>query len=97
MIVCSVMNAVQAGVIQLGPSLAVEMAPIRVNVIAPGVVLTNAWSEAERTNLARWMQESLPAQHAGTAEDLAQAAVSLLTNRYITGAVLTVDGGLHLL
>lgn len=92
----SVMNAVQAGVIQLGRSLAVEVAPVRINVVAPGVVLTNVWSEAERDRLAAWMEQTLPARRAGQPEDLAQAAVSFMTNPYVTGAVLTVDGGLHL-
>lgn len=93
----SVMNAVQAAVIQLGRSLAVELAPVRVNVVAPGVVLTNVWKEEERSGLANWMERTLPAQRSGQPEDVALAAVSLLTNRYVTGAVLTVDGGLHLL
>lgn len=92
----SVMNAMQAAVIQLGRSLARELSPLRVNVLAPGVVLTNVWSDAEREGLRDWMERSLPVRRAGTPEDLAQAAISLLTNRYITGAVLTVDGGLHL-
>ncbi|MGL5012229.1 MAG: SDR family oxidoreductase [Paracoccaceae bacterium] len=92
----SVMNSVQAAAIALGRSLAIELAPLRVNVIAPGVVLTNVWSEDQREELTRWMETSLPTGRAGTAEDLAQAVVSLLANRHITGAVLTVDGGLHL-
>jgi NAD(P)-dependent dehydrogenase (short-subunit alcohol dehydrogenase family) len=92
----SLMNGVQAAVIQFGRSLAVELAPIRVNVIAPGVVLTNVWSDAQRAELTGWMEKTLPAQRAGRAEDLGMAAVSLIANPYVTGAVLTVDGGLHL-
>ncbi|MFN3945248.1 MAG: SDR family oxidoreductase [Allosphingosinicella sp.] len=92
----SVMNGVQAAVIQTGRSLAVELAPVRVNVIAPGVVLTNVWNDVERANLADWMERTLPARRAGLPEDLAKAAVSLIANPYVTGAVLTVDGGLHL-
>jgi NAD(P)-dependent dehydrogenase (short-subunit alcohol dehydrogenase family) len=92
----SVMNGVQAAVIQLGRSLALELAPRRVNVIAPGVVLTNVWTPEQRADLARWMETTLPAKHAGQAEDIAQAVVGLMTNAYVTGAVLTVDGGLHL-
>lgn len=92
----SVMNGVQAAVIQLGRSLAVELAPVRINVIAPGVVLTNVWTDAQRVDLTSWMESTLPAHRAGRAEDLAQAAVSLIANPYVTGAVLTVDGGLHL-
>lgn len=92
----AVMNGVQAAVIQLGRSLALELAPRRVNVIAPGVVLTNVWTSKQRADLARWMESTLPAKHAGQPEDVAQAVVGLMTNAYVTGAVLTVDGGLHL-
>ncbi|MEL6180147.1 MAG: hypothetical protein AAFS10_14400 [Myxococcota bacterium] len=42
------------------------------------------------------MTDTLPVKLAGQAEHVAQAAISLMTNPYITGSVLTVDGGLHL-
>ena len=92
----SVMNGVQAAVIQLGRSLAVELGPIRINVIAPGVVLSNVWTEEQRVSLKAWMEADLPAHRAGMPEDLAQAAVAMMTNPYMTGVVLTVDGGAHL-
>jgi len=90
----SVMSAASAAVAVFGRSLAAELAPIRVNVIAPGVVDTGVWSNAEsqRSNLAKWAEESLPVQHLGQAEELAQAVLSLMTNTYITGAILPVDG-----
>ncbi len=95
----SVMSAASAAVAVFGRSLAAELAPIRVNVIAPGVVDTGVWSNAESqsSNLAKWAEESLPVQHLGQAEELAQAVLSLMTNTYITGAILPVDGGLTLL
>ncbi|HEY9845531.1 MAG TPA: SDR family oxidoreductase, partial [Candidatus Caenarcaniphilales bacterium] len=95
----SVMSAASAAVAVFGRSLAAELAPIRVNVIAPGAVDTGVWSNAEfqRSNLAKWAEESLPVQHLGQAEELAQAVLSLMTNTYITGAILSVDGGLTLL
>lgn len=92
----SVMNGVQAAIIQTGKSLARELAPKRVNVIAPGVVLTNVWKEAEREDLAAWMKRDLPVGRTGEPEHIAAAAVSLMTNPYITGVVLPVDGGLLL-
>lgn len=92
----SVMNGVQAAIVQTGRSLARELAPRRVNVIAPGVVLTNVWTDTERANLAHWMERDLPVRRTGEPEHVAQAAVGLMTNLYITGSVLTVDGGLHL-
>jgi NAD(P)-dependent dehydrogenase (short-subunit alcohol dehydrogenase family) len=92
----SIMNGVQAAVVQTGRSLARELAPRRVNVIAPGVVLTGVWSREERERLATWMERDLPVRRTGEPEHVALAAVSLMANPYITGAVLTVDGGLHL-
>ena len=92
----SVMNAVQAGVIQLARSLAVELTPLRVNVVAPGVVLTDVWSEKERDELEQWMKTSLPAQRAGEPVHIAQAVIAMMTNPYQTGVVLPVDGGLLL-
>ena len=92
----SIMNGVQAAIVQTGRSLARELAPKRVNVVAPGVILTNVWSKAEREDLANWMKKDLPVARTGEPQHVAAAAVSLMTNPYITGAVLTVDGGLHL-
>ena len=92
----SVMNGVQAAIIQTGKSLARELAPKRVNIIAPGVVLTNVWKDEERLSLAEWMRRDLPVARTGEPEHIAAAAVALMTNPYITGVVLPVDGGLLL-
>ena len=94
------MSAASGAVAVFGRSLAAELAPIRVNVIAPGVVDTGVWSnrsKSQQSDLAKWAEESLPVQHLGQAEELAQAVLSLLTNTYITGVILPVDGGLTLL
>jgi len=90
----SIMNGVQAAVMQTGRSLAIELAPLRVNILAPGVVLTNVWTDSERQGLAKWMREDLPVRAEGRPEYIANAAVSLMLNPYITGVVLPVDGGL---
>lgn len=92
----SVMNGVQAAIIQTGKSLARELAPKRVNIIAPGVILTNVWTDDERAKLATWMETGLPVARTGEPEHVAAAAVALMVNPYITGAVLPVDGGLLL-
>ena len=92
----SIMNGVQAAVMQTGKSLAVELAPFRVNILAPGVVLTNVWTDEERQNLSAWMRSDLPVRAEGRPEYIAQAAISLMLNPYITGVVLPVDGGLML-
>jgi NAD(P)-dependent dehydrogenase (short-subunit alcohol dehydrogenase family) len=96
----SVMSAASGAVAVFGRSLAAELAPIRVNVVAPGVVDTGVWSnqsESQQSELAKWAEESLPVQHLGQAEELAQAVLSLMTNTYITGVILPVDGGLTVL
>ena len=92
----SVMNGAQAAIVQTGRSLALELSPRRVNVIAPSVVLTNVWSAQEREGLARWMERDLPVKRTGEPEHVATAAIGLMVNPYVSGAVLTVDGGLHL-
>ncbi len=92
----SVMNGVQAAVIQTGKSLARELAPLRVNVIAPGVVLTKVWKDDERQSLAEWMRTDLPVAQVGEPEHIATAAAAFMVNPYVTGTVLPVDGGLLL-
>jgi NAD(P)-dependent dehydrogenase (short-subunit alcohol dehydrogenase family) len=77
-------------------SLAVELAPIRVNAISPGVVDTGAWDalgEQRKAQLFADMSERNPARRIGTAEDIAAAAILLLTNTFMTGVTLQVDGG----
>jgi NAD(P)-dependent dehydrogenase (short-subunit alcohol dehydrogenase family) len=80
-------------------SLAVELAPIRVNAIAPGTVDSGAWDglgEAGRAALFERLAARNPAGRIGTVEDVAQAAILALTNTFITGAVIPVDGGQRL-
>ena len=66
------------------------------NIIAPGVVLTNVWKDEAREKLAAWMEKDLPVARTGEPEHIAAAAVGLMTNPYINGMVLSVDGGLLL-
>ncbi len=93
----SVMNAASAAVNVFAKALALEIAPVRVNIIAPGVVGTGVWSEQEKASNEKWGKESLLVGHLGKPEELAQAYYALLTNTYISGSTLAVDGGLTLL
>lgn len=93
----SVLASVNGAVATLGRALAVELAPIRVNVVVPGAVDTSVWTPAERESLVTWMHEELPARHVGTPTDVAQSVIYLMTNLYTTGTTLFVDGGLSIM
>jgi NAD(P)-dependent dehydrogenase (short-subunit alcohol dehydrogenase family) len=77
-------------------ALAVELAPIRVNAVSPGVVRTNLWQnmgEAERENLYESVGKSLPVGRVGEADDIAQAYLFLMQEGFSTGQIVVVDGG----
>jgi len=65
---------------------------VRVNAVAPGVVLLpDGWSEAD----AERLRGTTPLRRLGTPEDVAHAVVFLLEADYVTGEVIKVDGGRH--
>jgi NAD(P)-dependent dehydrogenase (short-subunit alcohol dehydrogenase family) len=80
----------------LARSLAVELAPIRVNAISPGVIDTGAWDAlGEPGKAAMFAEQSRqnPARRIGDADDIASAVLFALTNTFLTGVTLAVDGG----
>ena len=70
---------------------AIEYAPhVRVNAIAPGVILPGS----ERTSdYLAWRIEGIPLKMQGKADHLLRAMNYLLANEFVTGQILTVDGG----
>ena len=74
---------------------AIELAPIRVNALSPGWVDTELWDVIGPDKASRFdaMAQRLPVGRIGTADDLAHAAVFLMTSGFTTGTVLHVDGG----
>jgi NAD(P)-dependent dehydrogenase (short-subunit alcohol dehydrogenase family) len=91
-IAASVCGAVEA----LTRALAVELAPIRVNAVSPGVVRTNLWqsmSAPERERLYESVGKSLPVGRVGEAHDVAQAYLFLMQEGFSTGQTVVVDGG----
>lgn len=90
---------VNGGLDALVRPLALEMAPTRVNAIAPGVIDTPYWakmSPADRTKLYEQAAAAVPAGRIGSDQDIADAVLFLATNSYVTGVVLDVDGGRRL-
>lgn len=85
----------KAGLIALTKGLAKALAPaVQVNAIAPGaVLLPDGTTPDERERAIR----RIPLDRLGSPEDIARAAVYLIENDFITGEILTVDGGQHLL
>ena len=90
------MNAASVAVTAFARALALEIAPVRVNVVSPGVVGSGVWSESEREGLENWARSSLPVGRLGRPDDLARAYLALLVNEYMSGSVVSVDGGLLL-
>jgi NAD(P)-dependent dehydrogenase (short-subunit alcohol dehydrogenase family) len=91
-IAASVCGTIEA----LTRALAIELAPIRVNAVSPGVVRTNLWknmSSAEREQLYESVGKRLPVGRVGEAHDIAQAYLFLMKEGFSTGQTVVVDGG----
>ncbi len=91
-VAASVGGAVEA----LTRALAVELAPIRVNAVCPGPVITEMWgsmSEQDRVAMSQRIGQTLLVGRAGEPQDLAQAYLYLMREGFSTGQVITVDGG----
>ena len=87
-------SATKGAVIALTKALAKELGPsgIRVNCIAPGVILTDMCAGVDPEVLAE-MAEETPVGRNGTAADVARAMEYLADAEFITGQVLPVNGG----
>ena len=91
-VAASICGAVEA----LTRALAVELAPVRVNAVSPGVVRSPLWSrmgEEEREQMYRDIAGHIPAGRVGEVEDIAEAYLFCMTQSFATGTVVTVDGG----
>ncbi|TXK71263.1 SDR family oxidoreductase [Paenibacillus sp. N3.4] len=73
----------------LGKALAIELAPIRVNVVAPGTIRT----EKERTEAYEAYKGMCLLERVGDVQEIAHSVIYLMTNRYTTGSTLFPDGG----
>jgi NAD(P)-dependent dehydrogenase (short-subunit alcohol dehydrogenase family) len=92
-------SAVTAAMPALVRSLALELAPVRVNVIAPGFVDTPLSAALLGDGLdgrRQRLRATLPIQRVVGPEDVAALAVDLMTNTAVTGATFDIDGGQQL-
>ncbi|MBM3481707.1 MAG: SDR family oxidoreductase [Alphaproteobacteria bacterium] len=92
----AVATASCAAVEAFARALAVDLAPIRVNVIQPGFVdtpLLDGLLGNRKADVLASVAAKLPAKRIGRSEEVAEAVLFLMKNGYVTGVTLTIDGG----
>ena len=91
-------GAANAAIAQLVPILAVELKPLRVNGVSPGVIDTPWWDavpEEQKQAMFGDYAAKTPVGRVGRPEDVAQAIAFLIGNDFMTGHMLVCDGGLR--
>jgi NAD(P)-dependent dehydrogenase (short-subunit alcohol dehydrogenase family) len=89
-------GAVNAALEALARGLALELSPVRVNTVSPGIIATPLWSkldEKSRESMYEATAARLPARRMGQPADVANAIVYVATTPYSTGSTVVVDGG----
>lgn len=92
-------GAINGALEMMVPILAKELQPLRVNAVSPGAIDTPWWSflpEEARNDAFRQYAQATPVRRMGQPEDVAHVIHQLIGNTFITGQVITVDGGLGL-
>jgi len=89
-------GAINAALETLTQGLALEMAPIRFNVVSPGIIDTPtraAMPADARKAMLENVAKSLPVKRVGQAEDCAEQILLMLRNTFMTGSIVYIDGG----
>lgn len=92
----AIQGAINAGLEGLTRGLALELAPVRVNCISPGLIKTEMYDTLDgdgRKAMFDGAAERLPAGRVGTPENIAVQALALMANPYMTGTTVFIDGG----
>lgn len=92
----AVIAAAVGGIEAMTRALALELSPLRVNAIAPGYIdtpLLKAAFEDRYEGVIKNQAATLPTKRIGTAEEAARAILFLMTNGFMTGEILHIDGG----
>lgn len=92
----AIISAANGALESLARALALELAPVRVNAVSPGVIDTPiraAMPEAARKEMLAKTAAALPVGRVGMAEDIAQQIASFMNNGFATGSIVYVDGG----
>lgn len=92
----AIIGAANGALESLARALALELAPVRVNAVSPGVIDTPiraAMPEAARKEMLAKTAAALPVGRVGMAEDIARQIASLMANGFATGSIVYIDGG----
>jgi NAD(P)-dependent dehydrogenase (short-subunit alcohol dehydrogenase family) len=92
----AVIAAMNSAIEGLTRALAVELAPLRVNTVAPGLIDTPLYANMQvevREGMFAAYGAATPAKRVGRPEEVAQTVVYLMTNTFTTGSIIFVDGG----
>lgn len=95
----AVLAAASAAMEALARGLALELAPIRVNTLSPGPIDTPIFSKAlgdGRDAFVAVLEQTLPLHRLGTATEAGAATLFLMSNGFMNGATLNIDGGARL-
>jgi NAD(P)-dependent dehydrogenase (short-subunit alcohol dehydrogenase family) len=93
------LGAVNGALESMVPTLALELQPLRINAVAPGMIATPWWNnlpDQEREKLFSQMAASIPIKRIGRPDDVAQVITMFISNTFLTGIIVDCDGGAHL-
>jgi NAD(P)-dependent dehydrogenase (short-subunit alcohol dehydrogenase family) len=92
----AIVSAANGALESLTRALALELAPLRVNCVSPGIIDTPiraAMPEAARRDMLGKIAAALPVGRVGVGEDIAQQILTFMTNGFMTGSIVYLDGG----
>jgi NAD(P)-dependent dehydrogenase (short-subunit alcohol dehydrogenase family) len=92
----AIVGAANGAIESLARSLALELAPVRVNAVSPGIIDTPiraAMPEAARLDMLARTAASLPVGRVGVGDDIARQILAFMTIGFMTGSIVYLDGG----
>ena len=92
----AIVGAANGAIESLARSLALDLAPVRVNAVSPGIIDTPiraAMPEASRKEMLAKTAAALPVGRVGLGEDIARQILAFMANGFATGSVVYIDGG----
>lgn len=92
----AIVGAANGALESLSRALALELAPVRVNAVSPGVIDTPiraAMPEDARRDMLARTAASLPVGRVGQGEDIARQILAFMANGFATGSIVYIDGG----